>query len=179
MDLTPEAFEDVIGAYALDACDADEVAAIDAYVEAHPDAAAEVERLRAAAAALGAAGAQRPPRGLRDRLVLAASDRVAPVTAREALDEETDRFANLLGTLGDADLDAITENGLSVRELVAHLEAVDRAFVTEADAQTGAFIAAGDVEAITNDALPAARGRSLRADRDALSADTRRSRRAE
>ena len=53
MDLTPEAFEDLIGAYALDACEPDEVAAIDAYVAAHPEAAAEVERLREAAAALG------------------------------------------------------------------------------------------------------------------------------
>src|SRR5207342_505008 len=57
MDLTARHFEDLIGAYALDACEPDEVAALDAYVDSHPEIAAEVERLREAAAALGAAGA--------------------------------------------------------------------------------------------------------------------------
>ena len=76
MDVTPEIFEDVIGAYALDACEPDEVRAIDGYVLTHPEAAAEVERLREAAAALGSIGALEPPNDLRDRLVRVASERV-------------------------------------------------------------------------------------------------------
>ena len=54
-------FEDLVGAYALDACSDDEVAAVDAYVDAHPDACAEVEHLRAAAAWIGASGSLTPP----------------------------------------------------------------------------------------------------------------------
>ncbi|MDQ1521729.1 MAG: hypothetical protein QOI55_2802, partial [Actinomycetota bacterium] len=44
MQLNQESFEDLVGAYALDACGDDEIAAVEAYVSANPAAAAEVEQ---------------------------------------------------------------------------------------------------------------------------------------
>ncbi len=163
MDLTARQFEDLIGAYALDACEPDEVAALDAYVDGHPEIAAEVERLREAAAALGAAGAVRPPVGLRDRLLHVAGERVSAVSAQEALQAETDRFHALLATLADGDLDAVTHNGLSVRDLVSHVEAIDRAFVaeTEADRTRYRLIGPDEVAEITAETLPAHAGESF------------------
>jgi uncharacterized protein (TIGR03083 family) len=161
MDLTPDQFEDLIGAYALDACEPDEVAALDAYVRDHPASRAEVERLRDAAAALGAAGALEPPVALRDRVLDLAAERVRPVTPTEALQAETDRFQSFLATLSDDDLAAVTHNGLSVHDLVAHLEAIDRAFVSEADTPTRAYIGPNDVAEITAEDLPQHRGESF------------------
>ena len=57
MDVTRSEFQDLVGAYALDACEPEEAAALDAYVAANPDASAEAERLRTAAAWLGATAA--------------------------------------------------------------------------------------------------------------------------
>ena len=158
MDLTEEQFEELIGAYALDACEPDEVAALDAYVDVHPDVEPDVERLRAAAAALGAAGAQRPPAGLRDRMMHVAAERVAAVDQKETLLAETERFDELLDTVDEVDLDAITHNGLTVRELVAHVEAIDRAFVDAAETADHPFIGADQVAVITAEALPAHAG---------------------
>ncbi len=154
MDLTAKQFEDLIGAYALDACEPDEVAALDAYLDGHPDVAPEVERLREAAAALGAAGAVRPPADLRDRLLHVAGERVSPVSAQEALQAETERFDALLGTIAEGELNEITHNGLSVHELVSHVEAIDRAFVAAADRAEYAFIGPAEVETITAATLP-------------------------
>jgi uncharacterized protein (TIGR03083 family) len=159
MDLTAKQFEDLIGAYALDACDPDEVAALDAYVDAHPDVEPDLERLRAAAAALGAAGAVRPPPDLRSRMLHMAAERVAPVSPAEAIEAETDRFDALLDTIGDDDLAAVTANGLTVHELVSHVEAIDRAFIDAA--ASGAFIGAGEVATITHDVLPQHVGESF------------------
>jgi uncharacterized protein (TIGR03083 family) len=154
MDLTAKQFEDLIGAYALDACEPDEVTALDAYVDGHPEVMTEVERLREAAAALGSAGALRPPVELRDRLLHVAGERVTPVSPQEALQAETNRFDGLLDTLEEGEFDTVTHNGLSVRDLVSHVEAIDRAFVAEADATTYAFIGATEVEEITATTLP-------------------------
>jgi len=161
MDLTPQEFEDVIGAYALDACEPEETATIDAYVARHPEAATEVERLREAAAALGSVGALRPPLALRARLMTAVSEHSATASAREALDAETRRFDELLTSLDDAALGLPTENGLTVHSLVAHVEAVDRAFAAEADNPRFGFIGANEVEAITAEALPSCDGESF------------------
>ncbi len=84
MQLNDQSFEDLIGAYALDACDDDEVAAIEAYVAAHPDAAAEVERLRAAAAWLGAGGPLVPPSNLRSSIVARLTPAVRAATGVDA-----------------------------------------------------------------------------------------------
>jgi uncharacterized protein (TIGR03083 family) len=161
MDVTTEQFDELIGAYALDACTDDEVAALDRYVRSHPEASAEVERLREAAAALGAVGAMQPPVALRDRVLQAANERVRAVTAQEALQAETDRFNAFLDTITAADLGVVTHNGLSVHDLVAHVEAIDRAFVAEADEARYGFIGGPEVEEITAEVLPQHAGESF------------------
>jgi uncharacterized protein (TIGR03083 family) len=154
MDLTPEEFDDLVGAYVLDACEPDETEAMDRYVRVHRDAASEVERLREVATGIGAAGASRPPVALLDRLLQRAAERVSPISADRALQQETERFDSFLDTLGEADLSAPTENGLTVRELVQHIEAVDRAFIGAAADPEIAYIGPGDVEVITARDLP-------------------------
>ena len=144
MDVTRREFQDLVGAYALDACDPDEAAAMDAYVAAHEDAAAEAERLRVVAAWLGAAGALHPPTGLRERLLAAVTD---------ALRRESARFEMLLDSLDDDDLTIPTENGLSVRDLVTHVAIIDEAFVAAASGPS-VFIGADYVEQRTAAQLP-------------------------
>jgi uncharacterized protein (TIGR03083 family) len=129
MQLNHEHFEDLVGAYALDACDEDETAALDVYVAEHPDAYAEVERLRGAAAWLGASGLLVPPPDLRTSVLGRA--RVAPASGAEAYQELTDAFEAELATFRDEAAETTTYNGLSVRELVAHLTAIDRMFRDE------------------------------------------------
>ena len=156
MDVTRSEFQDLVGAYALDACEPEEATAIDAYVAIHADAAGEAERLRSAAAWLGAVGALNPPQSLRDRLLAVAAERVDALPPVEALRRETERFAALLESLTPADLDAVTFNGLTVRELVAHVAIIDEAFVTSAgEPDNHVIIVADYVEALTEAELPA------------------------
>jgi uncharacterized protein (TIGR03083 family) len=155
MDVTRSEFQDLVGAYALDACEPEEASAIDAYVAANADAAAEAERLRDAAAWLGAVGALNPPASLRDRLLAVATERVEALPPVEALRRETARFLTLLDSLTPADLDVVTFNGLTVRELVAHLAIIDEAFVAGAgDADNHVLVVADYVEALTRAELP-------------------------
>jgi uncharacterized protein (TIGR03083 family) len=154
MDVTRSEFQDLVGAYALDACDADEAAAIDLYIAEHTEAAAEAERLRDVAAWLGAAGALHPPVNLRGRLLAAAAERVDPVPPVEALRRETERFAALLETITLADLGVVTYNGLNVRDLVAHVAIVDEAFVAGAESRSSSIIGARQVEQMTEALLP-------------------------
>jgi len=158
MELSREAFEDLLGAYALDACEPEESDAIERYAEAHPEARPEVERLREVAAGIGAADATRPPFDLRERLLVSAGQRVPPMSAEGVLEKETDRFDSFLSTLEEGDLDVRTVNGLTVRELVQHVEAVDRAFVEAAADSTVVFIGAEQVVGITERDLPGRAG---------------------
>ena len=148
MDVTRAEFQDLVGAYALDAVEPDEAVAIDAYIADNADAAAEAERLRDVAAWLGAAGALNPPVSLRDRLLAVAGERFDPVAPVDALRRETDRFEALLDSLESSDLDVETYNGLNVRDLIVHIAIVDEAFVATADAGTAAFIDAENVSRI-------------------------------
>lgn len=152
MDVTRSEFQDLVGAYALDACDPDEAAAMDAYVADHEEAAAEAERLRVVAAWLGAAGALHPPTGLRDRL-LTAVEPVAPLPSVDALRRETARFEMLLDSLDADDLTVSTENGLSVRDLATHVAIIDEAFVAAAT-DPSVFIGADFVAELTRAQLP-------------------------
>ena len=61
----------------------------------------------------------------------------------------------MLDSLTPADLDAVTYNGLTVRELVAHVAIIDEAFVAEAAEAKRAFIGADEVVEITGAELPA------------------------
>jgi uncharacterized protein (TIGR03083 family) len=125
--ITREEFEDLLGAFALDACDAEETTAVERYIDAHPEVGREVERLRAAAAALGASDALAPPREVRNGVFERARARRAP-RARTPLEvhaEVESTLVRLLDELPDSAHDLTTLNGLTVRELVAHLAAME------------------------------------------------------
>jgi uncharacterized protein (TIGR03083 family) len=166
MDVTRSEFHDLVGAYALDACDPEEVAAIDLFIAENADAAAEAERLRDVAAWLGAAGALNPPDALRERVLAAASERPDPVPPVDALRRETERFEGLLDSLSVSDLDVITHNGLSVRDLIAHIAIVDEAFVAEGGATSRSYIGADQVLEMTEEQLPGFAGWSFAQLRD-------------
>ena len=153
MDVTRREFQDLVGAYALDACDPDEAAAMDTYVAEHEEAAAEAERLRVVAAWLGAAGALHPPTALRDRLLAAVAEPVAALPPVDALRRESARFEMLLDSLDADDLAITTENGLSVRDLVTHVAIIDEAFVAAVTDPT-VFIGADAVAELTMAQLP-------------------------
>ncbi len=64
--------EVLLGAYALDACEPDEVAAVEAVLARRPDLAREADRLSRAAAWIRATEAIEPPTGMRADVLAAA-----------------------------------------------------------------------------------------------------------
>ena len=128
MDLiTREEFEELLGAFALDACGAEETTAIEQYMAAHPEVGREVERLRAAAAGLAASDALAPPRDVRTGVFERARERRAPrvQTPLEVHAEVEATLVDLLDELPASAHDLTTLNGLTIRELVAHLAAME------------------------------------------------------
>ena len=123
MGVTPD-HRDLLGAYALDALDADEVAIVEELLERDPDAAREVERLRGAASWIAATEALAPPRDLRTHLF--ERTKVVPPEVR-AYRQAVARHESLLGSISEYELDAVTANGLSVGDLVVHLAAMESA----------------------------------------------------
>jgi len=146
--VTPDDRE-LLGAYALDALDDQEVAAVEALLERDPDSAREVERLREAAAWIAATEALAPPRDLRSQLFERA--RALPVELR-IYRQSVARHEALLDTIPESALDASTTNGLSVGDLVVHLAAMESA-VAETIGFPQAISAETDVEARTEDYL--------------------------
>jgi uncharacterized protein (TIGR03083 family) len=125
--ITREEFDDLLGAFALDACDTDEMVAVERFIAAHPEVNAEVERLRAAAAGLGASDALAPPRDVRTTVFERARAARTPrrQTPLEVHAEVEDTLVELLDELPDSALPLATTNGLTVRELIAHLAAME------------------------------------------------------
>jgi uncharacterized protein (TIGR03083 family) len=125
--MTRAEFDDLLGAFALDACDPDETDAVERYIAVHPEVAGEVERLRTAAAGLAASDALAPPRDVRTGVFERARARRAPrrQTALEVHAEVEGTLVELLGQLSGSEFDLTTHNGLTVRELVAHLAAME------------------------------------------------------
>lgn len=125
--ITRDEFEDLLGAFALDACDSDEMAAVERYITANPEVIAEVERLRTAAAGLAASDALAPPRDVRAAVFERARATRAPrrQTPLEVHTEVEGTLVELLDEVPDSALELPTLNGLSVRELVAHLAAME------------------------------------------------------
>lgn len=158
--VTREVFDDLSGAYALDAVEPDEANALDEYIARDDAAARETERLREAASWLGAIDALEPPLWLRARVLAGAAERPSAATPAEAFAAETERLDALLGELGDDELGAVTHNGLSISDLVVHLAAIDAAFASEMTHPSVTWLGAAEVVEITADALPAASERS-------------------
>jgi uncharacterized protein (TIGR03083 family) len=125
--ITREEFEELLGAFALDACDAEETAAVERYMTAHPDVSRDVERLRTAAAGLAASDALAPPRDVRIGVFERARACRAPrsQTPLEVHAEVEATLVELLDELPASAHDLPTLNGLTVRELVAHLAAME------------------------------------------------------
>jgi uncharacterized protein (TIGR03083 family) len=126
-------FDDLMGAFALDACEADEVAAMEEYLAAHPEAIGDVERLREAAVWLGASEASTPPAAMRAGL-LARARLARPNDAAASLDAYRLEVERLSHTLRDLDADTgrlLTHNGLTIRELILHLGVAERTLASE------------------------------------------------
>jgi uncharacterized protein (TIGR03083 family) len=116
--------EQLLGAYALDACDPEEAAALEELFVRRPDLAAEAARLVDAAVWIGAREALEPPASLRrtvfDRARLRRAEADPPARLYETEVERVAREVDLL----DPDHDTVrTANGLTARDLVIHLGA--------------------------------------------------------
>ena len=132
MDVTRNEFQDLVGAYALDACEPDEAAAIDAYIA---EQRRRGGRSRAAARRRGLARRGRRAEPAGRRCATACSPRPPSASTRSRRSTRCaarpSGSSALLDSLEPADLDVVTYNGLSVRDLVAHVAIVDEAFVGE------------------------------------------------
>src|ERR687897_1238192 len=91
MSIDDTMLDELLGAYALDAVDADEAVAVEAYLERAPQAAQEVARLRNAAAWIGATEALAPPPELHDSVLEAARSR-RPTSSVRSAHETNDPF---------------------------------------------------------------------------------------
>lgn len=118
--------DELLGAYALDALDPDEAAAVEAYLAREPRAAVEVEQLRTAAAWIGASEALAPPPSLRDAVLGAARSRNGSTDEPlHAYLTETDRFDAIVDEVPSGAFGRSTPNGLDIRELVIHLASME------------------------------------------------------
>jgi uncharacterized protein (TIGR03083 family) len=122
--------EDLLGAYAVDACAPGEAAAVTAHAGGCPECSAEIDRLRGAAGWLGALPARPPAAGLRER-VLAAALAVRPpreAAVGELLDPyiaQVSAFDRLLAALSAPEWNAPTGPHRTLRDMVGHLTGND------------------------------------------------------
>lgn len=159
-ELSDAEVEELLGAYALDACDPAETAAVEVVLARRPDLAVEAARLANAAAWIGATDALEPPRTLRAAVMGTTrpelDDRSA--TAVDLYRAQSVQFEDVARLVADAGaLDEVTTNGLTAYELVVHeaaqesllAQAVGRTVVpevqtTDIEARTREFIARFD-----------------------------------
>src|SRR5919201_6669813 len=157
--------DELLGAYALDAVEPDEAAAVEEYMERAPRAASELARLRNAAAAIGATEALAPPPELLDTVLTAARVRRPPRTDDDpflaAYLSEMARYDALLDTLSHDALDVLTFNGLTVHELVIHLAAMESAVASAIGHATAPDVTEEDVERRTDEFIGRFRHRPL------------------
>ena len=118
--------EELLGVYALDACEPDEAAAIEAVLARRPDLAHEADRLsqgggvdrRHRGDAASAAHARRRARRRARRAV-----RALPIAVIDVYLSLSERFGRAVDDLPDAALDDVTPNGLTAHDLVVHVAA--------------------------------------------------------
>ena len=142
--------EELLGAYALDACDPDEAAAIEQVLARRPDLAREAARLSRAASWIGASETLDPPSALRGSVLSTARGghggrRDDPAIALYRMQSE--RFAHAVELVADA-LDRTTTNGLSARDLVIH-EAAQESLLAQAVTEPTVDIRELDIAART------------------------------
>jgi uncharacterized protein (TIGR03083 family) len=161
-ELSDAEVEALLGAYALDACEPDEVAAIDAVLARRPDLAADADQLARAAAWIGAAHAARAPERLRSTTLAAAATRRA-VPTEPVVDlylSEAEHFAEALDALPPGALRETTANGLVARDLVVHVAAQESLLAQLVGTPTIPQVSATDIEARTDAMLTEFEGRS-------------------
>jgi uncharacterized protein (TIGR03083 family) len=121
------AVTELLGAWALDACSAEETATVEDHLAGCPSCAAEAERLGRVAAGLATTVAAPPPARLRDA-VLAAATASRPAPGEEAgagYAAWVERFDTLLERLTPAQWRERVIHDLTAQDLVAHLIATD------------------------------------------------------
>ncbi len=164
--------EELLGAYAIDACDLDETEAIDRYLEQDPTLAREAERLRRAAAWIGATEALEPPAGLRGSILASARSRSSerggsgspPAATHDSLDlylGQTRALADVVDEVADDQLELDTWNGLSVRDLVVHCAAQESLVAQLIGEPTLPAVTEIDIERRTSEVLDEFEGRSI------------------
>jgi uncharacterized protein (TIGR03083 family) len=163
LELSEAEVEELLGAYALDACDPDEIAAIETVLTRRPDLAREAERLASVAAWLGAAEAIEPPGRMRERVLDAARARrrgpADPVI--DVYVSLSDRFAQAVVDLPDDALDVVTPNGLTAHDLVVHMAAQESLLAQNLGAPTVDDLREEEIVARTEALLPRFAGRDL------------------
>jgi uncharacterized protein (TIGR03083 family) len=126
------AVSELLGAWSLDACSAEETATVEGHLAGCPSCAAEADRLGRVAAGLATTVATPPPVGLRDA-VLAAAVAARPAAGEEASGYATwvERFDTLLERLTPAQWRERVIHDLTAQDLVAHLTATDELLVAQ------------------------------------------------
>jgi uncharacterized protein (TIGR03083 family) len=154
--LTDAEVEELLGAYALDACDPDEVLAIESVLARRPDLAREAERLSRAATWIGATEASEPPRDLGEHVLTAARSRrrgrADPVV--DLYLAAAERFDAAVDALPVDAHGAITTNGLSAHDLVVHLAAQESLLAQNLGVPTLPDTVATDIIERTHAILP-------------------------
>lgn len=163
LELSEAEVEELLGAYALDACAPEEIAAIEAVLARRPDLAREAERLASVAAWLGAAEAIEPPGRMRERVIDAAlaRRRGAADPVIDVYVSLSDRFAQAVVDLPDDALDVVTPNGLTAHDLVVHMAAQESLLAQNLGEPTIDDLDEDDIVARTHALLPRFAGRDL------------------
>lgn len=141
--------DELLAAHALNACEPEEAEQLERYLADHPSVAAELAQLSTAAAWIGATEALTPPPGLRADVLAAARARKNRGARDDALDlfrDQTNGLDELVSQLGSADLGLETANGLSVRDLVIHLAAMETMVAAALGGTDPPIVASVDVD---------------------------------
>jgi uncharacterized protein (TIGR03083 family) len=162
-ELTDAEAEALLGVYALDACEPEEAAAVEAVLARRPDLAREADRLSRAAAWIGATEAMEPPSRLRAGVLAAATAR------REgSVDPVVDLYLSLSERLGRAiddlpadALDVVTSNGLTAHDLVVHMAAQESLLAQNLGVPTIDDLREEEIVARTHELLPRFRDADL------------------
>lgn len=128
------ALDELLGAYALDACEPADAAAVEEYLGRDPGAADEAMRLRNAAVWIGATETLRPPDALRSSVLDEARARRRAARYTEAIElyeQEIKRFDALVQTLDASAREVRAPNGLRAGDLVAHMAAMESMLAAE------------------------------------------------
>jgi uncharacterized protein (TIGR03083 family) len=126
--MTDDEVRELLAVHALHAGLPEEEARVEQLLAEDLDSAAEFQGLERAAAWIGATEALTPPPTLRSSVLAAARERRHAAGDDELMRlyrTETDRFAAVVATLRPEDLAVRTANGLSVRDLLIHLAAME------------------------------------------------------